>query len=172
MHVPQDTVDRWRRQWSFVRPEVDTRSMESIGRLLRVGRHLTLLSDEVLTRYGVTRGEFEVLALLRCSASGLSPTDVSTQLIASKATITKRMKRLLEAGMILRSPSTADGRAVVLTLTSTGVDLVDEAIPVQLGFEQDVLAVLDADEKVVFERFLRRVLAGLEAHEQPSAPFA
>ena len=161
--LPIDAIDRIRAAWAEVRPDVDTAPAGTIGRIQRAAHHVRAQSDEVLQRFGIGRGEFDVLSAVRRSPVPLTPSDVARQLLASNAAITKRMVQLEASGLAERSRSATDGRVVQVSLTAAGIDCVDAALPATLDFERSIEAVLDAGERVVLESLLRRILNELES---------
>ncbi|MFD6751082.1 MarR family transcriptional regulator, partial [Streptomyces anthocyanicus] len=67
MSTPQDPVDAIIEQWAAVRPDLDTAAMEVFGRVFRISRALGDRMEKAYARYGISRGEFDVLATLRRS---------------------------------------------------------------------------------------------------------
>lgn len=157
-----DSIDRIREGWRALRPEMDTSAVGTIGRVIRVARHVTLLSDHVLAEFGITRGEFDVLSAVRRAATPLTPSELARGLITSNASITKRMVGLESLGLAVRERADGDRRVVRLRLTDEGIALIDRAVPAQLAFERELEAQLSPEERDEFERALRTVLGELE----------
>lgn len=158
----QDSIDRIQARWHALRPDLDTSAIGTIGRVIRVARHVTLLSDHVLAEFGITRGEFDVLSAVRRAATPLTPSELARGLITSNASITKRMVGLEALGLAVRERADGDRRVVRVRLTDEGVALIDRAVPAQLAFERELEARLSPEERGEFERALRTVLAELE----------
>jgi DNA-binding MarR family transcriptional regulator len=158
----RDSIDDLREGWAAARPNLDTGPAATIGRMLRAARHVTILSDELLGRFGISRGEFDVLSALRRSPDALTPSDLARLLVTSNAAITKRMVQLEASGLAHRTRSAADRRVVQLSLTEAGRSRIDEALPEQLDFERGIEALLDDGQRDEFERALRVVLGELE----------
>jgi DNA-binding MarR family transcriptional regulator len=158
----RDSIDLIREGWQALRPEMDTSVIGTIGRVIRVARHVTLLSDHVLAEYGISRGEFDVLSAVRRAASPLTPSELARGLVTSNASITKRMVALESLGLAVRERGAADRRVVRVRLTEEGVALIDRAVPAQLAFERELEAQLSPEERDAFERTLRTVLGELE----------
>jgi len=157
-----DAIDRIRAAWSDVRPEIDTSPVGTIGRIQRAAHHVRTQSDQVLLRFGITRGEFDVLSAVRRSSVALTSSDVARQLLASNAAITKRMVQLEASGLAEGRRSDTDGRVVQVTLTPAGIECVDAALPATLDFERSIESVLEPAERVFLERMMRRILSELE----------
>ncbi|GGT77193.1 hypothetical protein P6B95_03040 [Streptomyces atratus] len=64
---PRDAVDQILDQWHKERPDLDLSAMGVFGRLGQLSLLLTPALEEVFTRHGLRRGEFDVLAALRRS---------------------------------------------------------------------------------------------------------
>ncbi len=71
----EDPVDAIIDQWAAVRPDLDTTAMEVFGRIFRLSRAMGDRMEKAYTPYGISRGEFDVLATLRRSGEpyALSP---------------------------------------------------------------------------------------------------
>ena len=158
----EDSIDVVRREWNVLQPELDTAVVGTIGRVIRAARHIGMLSDESLARFGISRGEFDVLSALRRSAVPLTASDLARSLVASNAAITKRMVQLERSGLAIRDRDDHDRRVVRITLTAAGVERIDAAVPAQLAFEESVAAVLEQDDRVLLESALRTLLGELE----------
>lgn len=61
----KDAVDAIIDQWAAVRPDLDTRAMEVFGRIHRLSRTMGDRAEKAYAPYGISRGEFDVLATLR-----------------------------------------------------------------------------------------------------------
>jgi DNA-binding MarR family transcriptional regulator len=83
-----------------------------------------------------------------------------TALVTSGA-ITQRLDRLEEKGLITRTRSDADGRAVVVTLTDSGREALDGALPDHLETERGLLAGLSEADREQLAALLRRFLVSL-----------
>ena len=66
---PQDPVDAIIEQWARVRPDLDTAGMEVFGRVFRLARAMGDRMEKEYGKYGISRGEFDVLATLRAAAA-------------------------------------------------------------------------------------------------------
>jgi DNA-binding MarR family transcriptional regulator len=157
-----DSIDQIREGWRELRPGMDTSVVGTIGRVVRAARHITMLSDESLTQFGITRGEFDVLSALRRSAAPLTASELARSLVSSNAAITKRMVQLERAGLATRERDGRDRRVVRLSLTPAGTERIDAAVPAQLAFEESLAAVLDPAARGGLEATMRTLLGELE----------
>ena len=97
-----DHVSHIQEQWARERPDVDTAPQGVIGRLHRVGLRLTEQLVTVYAQFGLTEGEFDVLATLRRSGPPyeLTPGELAGQTMVTTGGMTKRLDRLERAGLL------------------------------------------------------------------------
>jgi DNA-binding MarR family transcriptional regulator len=161
---PLDHVGRIQAEWHRERPDLDVSPQGVIGRLHRVG---VLLSDQlnaVYQRFGLSEGEFDVLAALRRAGDPFerAPGELAAFTMVTTGAMTKRLDRLETAGLVTRRPSAADGRGRVVALTPAGRALIDEAFAAHMRNEHRVLADLSPTEAAQLEELLTAWLARLE----------
>jgi DNA-binding MarR family transcriptional regulator len=159
-----DHVARIQAEWRRERPDLDVSPQGVIGRLHRVG---VLLSDQltaVYQRFGLSEGEFDVLAALRRAGDPFerAPGELAAFTMVTTGAMTKRLDRLETAGLLTRRPSAADGRGRVVALTPAGRALIDEAFAAHMRNERRMLADLTPDEAAKLEELLTTWLARLE----------
>jgi DNA-binding MarR family transcriptional regulator len=162
---PKDPVDAIIEQWAVVRPELDTAAMEVFGRIYRLARALGDRMEKAYARFGISRGEFDVLATLRRSdvPYTLSPRQLSATLMLTTGGMTGRLDKLERAGLLRRSPDPHDRRGIQVTLTDKGLRLIDEAVVAGLAVQTEALAHLDEKQAGQLADLLRELLTGAEA---------
>lgn len=135
-----------------------------IGRLHRVGALLTDQLTALYQRFGLSEGEFDVLAALRRAGSPFerAPGELAAFTMVTTGAMTKRLDRLEAAGLVTRRPSTADGRGRVVALTPAGRALIDEAFAAHMRNERRLLEDLSPAEAAKLEELLTVWLARLE----------
>ncbi|MFE9985593.1 MarR family winged helix-turn-helix transcriptional regulator [Streptomyces sp. NPDC005381] len=161
MSTPQDPVDAIIEQWAAVRPDLDTAAMEVFGRVFRISRALGDRMEKAYAHYGISRGEFDVLATLRRSDAPytLSPRQLSATLMLTTGGMTGRLDKLERAGLLRRSPDPHDRRGLQVTLTDEGLRLIDEAVGTGLAVQTAALSALDGDQATQLAALLRPLLA-------------
>ncbi|MEU0784755.1 MarR family transcriptional regulator [Streptomyces sp. NPDC006173] len=161
MSTPEDPVDAIIEQWATVRPDLDTAAMEVFGRVFRISRALGDRMEKAYARYGISRGEFDVLATLRRSDAPytLSPRQLSATLLLTTGGMTGRLDKLERAGLLRRSPDPHDRRGLKVTLTDEGLRLIDEAVGTGLAVQTAALSALDGDQATQLAALLRPLLA-------------
>jgi DNA-binding MarR family transcriptional regulator len=118
--------------------------------------------EKAYTRFGISRGEFDVLATLRRSGEpyALSPRQLSATLMLTTGGMTGRLDKLERAGLLRRSPDPHDRRGLQVTLTDEGYRLIDEAVGAGLAVQTEALDALDPDQAGQLADLLRLLLAG------------
>lgn len=71
-----------------------------------------------------------LLELKRAGDSGLRPFQLQDHLLLAQYNLSRLVDRLVNAGHIDRAPSAEDGRGQVLTISSSGIALLDRMWPV------------------------------------------
>jgi DNA-binding MarR family transcriptional regulator len=159
----RDGVDEIIEQWRRERPELDHSPIGIVGRVSRLAREIEQRLERVYTEQGLEPGWHDVLATLRRSGPPyrLRPTDLTEALMLTSSGTTKRLDRLEQAGLIMRSPDPQDRRGTLITLTASGRRLIDKVTEAHLRNEQDILAALsDADRRKLAD-LLRKLQLGL-----------
>lgn len=157
-----DAVDVIIDQWAAERPELETPAMAVFGRIYRIARDMGDRQEKAYARFGITRGEFDVLATLRRSGApyALSPRELSATLMLTTGGMTGRLDRLERAGLLARSPDPHDRRGLQVTLTQQGREIVDESVVAGLEVQRKAIDGLSAEQLDVLQDLLRVLLAG------------
>lgn len=160
-----DAVDRLLAQWARERPDLDSTPVAVVGRMHRLGDRLRA---ELVARYrdfGLGEGEFDVLATLRRHGEpfALQPSELAAQTLVSTGGMTKRIDRLVAAGLVTRGAGGADARTRSIALTPRGRACIDEAYAAHLDNERRLLAPLDEQDRQALAAILRRWSLGLDA---------
>lgn len=158
----KDAVDAITDQWHAVRPDLDTVPMAVFGRINRIARAVSEEMERTYNRYGVSLGEFDVVATLRRSGAPytLSPRQLSATLMLTSGGMTGRLDKLEKAGLLCRNPDPNDRRGLQVTITERGLGLIDEAVAAGLEVQRAALSGLDGDEVAALSGLLRKLMAG------------
>lgn len=162
--TPTDEVDAILAAWAIERPDVDTSPMQILSRVGRLSRHLDLERRKAFAAHDLETWEFDVLSSLRREGEpyALTPGALMSELLVSSGTMTNRIDRLEGAGLVTRTPSPHDRRAVVVSLTDEGKRRVDAALMSLLECERAILAPLNVPEKEQLATLLRSLLLAFE----------
>lgn len=159
-----DSIDRVRAQWKSERPDLDTRPMETIGRILRIQFIAAARMRRLFQRYGIDSGGFDVLATLRRFGAPhrMTPTELYRELVLTSGAMTNRLDVLELAGLVERHPDPNDRRGTLIELTGKGKALVDRAMTAHMDGEAEMAAHLSKDEQRGLADLLQKLLAGME----------
>ena len=160
----RDGVDTIIEQWRAARPDLDPSPIGVIGRVSRLARELEARLEPVYKEHGLEPGWHDLLATLRRSGPpfALRPSDLTGTLMLTSSGTTKRLDKLEEAGLIARGPDPDDRRAILITLTAKGKDLIDGVTAAHLANEASLLEGLSAAEQRELAALLRKLLLSLD----------
>jgi deoxyribonuclease V len=162
----RDYVDSVLEQWAKQRPDLDVGPMGLTSRIFRLHQILQHRMQDVCSRFGLDRAQFNVLLALLAAGPPhrQSPTDLRRSLLLSPAAITNRLYRLEADGLIERIPDEQDRRSLLVALTPEGLRRIEGAVTAHIESERRLLASLDAEELDLVTASLRRLLMGHEDH--------
>ncbi|WP_255767664.1 MarR family winged helix-turn-helix transcriptional regulator [Pseudarthrobacter sulfonivorans] len=160
--TPPDYVDRVRHQWEQIFPGLETSSADIVARIHRIGQIIQLRSDAVLAENGITRAEFDMLSLLARTGRPMGPTELAGELLISGAGATKRIRKLLDAGLVQRDTNPQDGRGALVRMTPEARTRLRPILESVLTFEAGMLAALDTAAAGHLAGDLRSLLTALE----------
>ncbi|WP_406454335.1 MarR family transcriptional regulator [Streptomyces sp. NBC_00876] len=161
---PLDHVARIQAEWARERPDLDVSPQGVIGRLHRLAGLLTEELCVVYRRFGLSEGEFDVLATLRRTGEPFerAPGELAARTMVTTGAMTKRIDRLERSGLVTRRRAAGDGRARVVALTPAGRELIDRAFTEHMRNERRLLDTLTGDEAAALEPLLTAWLARVE----------
>jgi DNA-binding MarR family transcriptional regulator len=153
-------VDQWRRERTGMHPE----PMAVFGRIYRLARLVGDRQEKVCAAWGISRGEFDVLATLRRSGSPftLAPKALAASLMLTSGGMTGRLDRLERAGLVRRTPDPADRRGLQVELTETGRRAAEQAADAGLAVQRELLERLPPADRTRLADLLRALLAAAE----------
>jgi DNA-binding MarR family transcriptional regulator len=161
----QDEVDRIIAAWRRERSDLDVTPLSVLSRVTRLARHLDLARRGAFDRHDLETWEFDVLSALRRAGAPyrLSPGALLTQTLDTIGTMTNRIDRLVEHGLVERLPSPDDRRGVLVQLTDAGRARVDAAFSDLLDVERGLLEGLPPDDRDRLADLLRALVAPFDA---------
>ena len=161
----RDEVDELVARWRAERPDLDVEPLQVLSRVSRLARHLDRARTAAFASHGLQAWGFDVLSALRRQGAPyqLSPGALLRATLVTSGTMTNRIDRLAEAGLVSRHPDPQDKRGVVVTLTSRGRAVVDAALEDLLRSERELLTGLDAADRDHLAGLLRVLLAPFDA---------
>lgn len=160
-----DAVGRIQAAWRRERPDVDVAPQGIIGRLHRLSDFIGLELNTVFESHGLSQGEFDVLASLRRAGAPYerTPSELAEHTMVTTGATTKRIDRLVEAGLIERRAAEGDGRRRIIALTKAGLRVVDETFSDHMENEHRIVAELPSEDQIQLEAILIRWLGKYES---------
>ena len=130
-----------------------------------VQRRLNQWYAAQLADIGMSQGEWTVLAQLAMSEEGvaMTPSQLADAANVAPSSMTHRLDRMTERGLVTRSTDPSNRTRVLVTLTAEGWDLFSQVIKGSDLVESDVLSPLSASERGLLAEMLERVISGLDA---------
>ncbi|WP_119697094.1 MarR family winged helix-turn-helix transcriptional regulator [Microbacterium halotolerans] len=160
-----DEVDRIVGAWRAQRPDLDFSPMEVLSRVDRLSHHLEHARRAAFARTDIEPWEWDVLSALRRAGEPyqLSPKTLLQQTLVSSGTMTNRIDKLVDRGLVRREADPDDGRSVLVILTESGLIRVDAAITRLIDAEADLLHSLSPTERTRLVALLRHLSIGVES---------
>lgn len=115
-----------------------------------------LVAGKYRERFGLKIPEWRVMAVLG-DAGALTQRDLVGATRMDKVAVNRACKVLEDRGLAARSPNDRDGRSHHLELTAAGKAMHAEIMPLALGMEKQLFAVLSAQERRDFKAVLARI---------------
>ncbi len=109
-----------------------------------------------LVPYGLTPIQSLILAALR-EEEGLSASDLGKRLLLDGATLSGVLERLIAADWVRKETDPNDKRIQRIFLSEKGKELQSQLIEERNKANDEVLAGLSLEEKILFKRLLRDV---------------
>lgn len=155
MTLPFDPIDEAARQWGLRWKGVD--AMHAVTSLMRAQQIVLARLDALLRPHGLTFARYEALVLLVFSSRGSLPLGkMGERLQVHPTSVTSIVRRLDDAGLVLRVPHPEDGRAVLAEITDAGRRAVEAATRDLVGADFG-LGPLSEDQLSELSELLRPV---------------
>ncbi len=167
MAQENDEVDRIVAAWREERPDLDFSPLEVLSRVGRLSRILDRERRRAFSRSELEVWEFDVLAALRRAGKPyqMSPKSLLQQTLVSSGTMTNRIDRLVDRGLVKRLEDPNDGRGVLVEMTNAGLTRVDAAITRLVDAEAALLGTLPRSEQKRLATALRSLSLTLDETE-------
>jgi DNA-binding MarR family transcriptional regulator len=162
--MQRDHLDKVVEQWQHARPDLDSQPMAVVGRILRLAGLLEQRANVALQPFGLAIWGFDVLGTLRRQGKpyALTPTELMQATMLSSGAMTNRIDRLEKLGLVERTPHEHDRRSLLVTLTSKGLRVVDQAAMARFDETRAALQQIPSAEQASLARSLRKILIQLE----------
>lgn len=114
------------------------------------------LAGAYARRFGLTIPQWRVVAVLARSP-GLSAAGVAERTAMDKVAVSRAVTGLKRSGRVRRVLAAHDRRRSVLTLTTRGLAVYRQIVPLALAYERRLLGELSPAEQAQFELLLGRL---------------
>jgi DNA-binding MarR family transcriptional regulator len=143
---------------------LDEAEMEAWEAFLRASIRLMERLDAELEDYGISLADYEILVHLSAEPSrGLRMTELAARTLVSRSGLTRRLDRLVQAGLVERRSCPTDRRGVIAVITSAGRRRLKEAAPTHLhGVRSHFISQLKNQDLRVFAQSLNAVVESSE----------
>lgn len=175
----EDEVDAIVRAWSAELPGLDVEPMHVFSRLHRLAGHVQDMRRDAFSEHDLAVWQFDVLAALRRAGAPfeLTPGRLVAETRVSSGTMTNRIDRLAERGLVARRGSPGDRRIVLVRLTDAGRAAADAAVADLVARERALLTTLDdghgagaGDLSALLRQLLNQYTGGQLAPPPASTP--
>src|SRR6266852_5486318 len=135
-----------------------SRNAYSLIRRRPSSRSRTIFCVPTTRKTGTTLGDFDVLGQLAEAGGSLRMTELADRTLSSRSSMTRRIDRMVDEGVVRRAGADGDARGVVVALTDAGVTRLAETAPVHLrGVSELFVERLDDQELAALETALDKV---------------
>lgn len=135
------------------------KSMAVYISMSRVINTLRRENNKLILKHNLTLGQFAVMEALY-SKGRLSTGEVMEKILSTSGNIPVIVKNLEKDGFITRKQDEADKRRFILDLTDKGKDLMDEIVPENLKFMDELISLWDDEDKkeliILMNKFRRK----------------
>ena len=152
---------------AFVAAGADESVQRVVTAVHRLSRRLDQWYDRQLADIDVSTGEWAVLSELARSGEDtpLTPSHLAAAANVAPSSMTHRLDRMVERGLIERAPDPGNRTRVLVRLSDAGYELYAAAIRESDLVEADLLESLTPTEIDQLAELLEKVIAGLDAGE-------
>jgi DNA-binding MarR family transcriptional regulator len=168
--TPCDSVDALLASWAEERPDLDMTPVGVVSRLALVRDFIDGQLAAVFGNFGLTAPSFAALvtlARLGGEAAGVSQRRLADELGLTPGTVSVRIDRLVEDGLVSRVPDPDARRNVLVALTPKGRELFERVVPAHLANEARLLSALTEPEQRLLADLLRKLLVEYEGSIPP-----
>jgi DNA-binding MarR family transcriptional regulator len=152
---------------AFVAAGADESVQRVVTAVHRLSRRLDQWYDRQLADIDVSTGEWAVLSELARSGEDtpLTPSQLAVAANVAPSSMTHRLDRMVQRGLIARTPDPGNRTRVLVRLSDAGYSLYAAAIRESDMVESDLLESLSEAEVDQLALLLEKVLSGLDASE-------
>ncbi|MBY0756749.1 MarR family transcriptional regulator [Clostridium sardiniense] len=140
----------------FVRDKETRLSLASLIALSRADQKVDKLSYETIRPSGLTASQFAVLEVLY-SKGDLKICQIIDSILTTSGNITVIIKNLEKEGFVKKLKDPEDSRAVLISLTEKGREIIESILPKHFENIKNIFSVLDEEEKEQLIKTLSKI---------------
>lgn len=161
--MPRDNVGEHIEALQREVPHLDFMPWGIILRITKLAEFLHY-SEALYEPFGLNRAGVEILLRIRQSAPSYqnTPAQLNKALESKSATMTSRLEKLEQSGLIRRLLDENDRRSLLVELTPKGRDVIDRLSESVLEIRAKQLSVLSRTEQEDFVRIMSKLLLHFE----------
>lgn len=169
--MPRDHIDTVLKQWETQRPDLNPRPLAIVGRVLRLAGILERRANASLRSLELPIWAFDLLGTLRRQGApySMTPTELIESAMLSSGAMTNRIDRLEQQGFVVRKPAADDRRSLHVSLTPTGLELIEVAAATRFGEAAEAIIGLSTQDQRQLAGLLRTLLTSLEPQNKTRA---
>ncbi|WP_330275593.1 MarR family transcriptional regulator [Lentzea sp. NBC_00516] len=154
--------------WARHAPELPVRTIEFTKRVARMHALTDRVTVAVLTGFGLSRAEYDVLGtLLTAGDAHLKPSELSSRLLLTTGGLSNVLRSLERRGLTSQTSDASDGRSRRVALTAEGKDVAERVVREVVAAQHDLLGKAgDADVEAAVTA-LAAVLDPLDRRASP-----
>lgn len=160
----KDAIDELQNDWSAQRPDLN---IEPMGVVLRIQALAKIFGDQTAARlqdFDLQWWQYDVMSTLRRQGQPfiMAATELADSAMLTSGAMTNRIDRLEEDRLVRRIKDNNDGRRVLVQLTNSGLNLIEEATKARFETAMDALESLSSKQRNSLSNLLRLVLTNQE----------
>ncbi|TNE52724.1 MAG: MarR family transcriptional regulator [Sphingomonadales bacterium] len=117
----------------------------------------SLIAERYRARFGLRITEWRVMAVLG-DAGAATQRELTEATLMDKVAVNRACKVLEDRALVTRRPNAEDGRSHLLELTTEGLSIHGEVMPLAREIEREIFSTLSEDERAQFRVLLKKVL--------------
>jgi len=145
--------------------------MDAWQAFLRASVRLMERLDAELAGHGVSLADYEILVHLSGDTAGeLRMTELAARTLVSRSGLTRRLDRLVDAGLVERRSCPTDRRGVYAVLTPAGRSRLEQSAPTHVeGVRRHFLSQVQGQELQAFTASLNAIVESSVSESPPAA---
>ena len=146
-------------------------SLEILGSIRKIVRSLNLESKSLQKDFGLSITQLLCLGHLEKSPDYQSTHKELMELLSlNSSTVTGIINRLEKRGYVVRLPKSGDKRITYITLTATGLKLLEEAPNILHERLAKKLNTLSDDDKTMVKKALEIIISAMQIRQIDASP--